>query len=187
MTGHFLNVARARNRVKGAKMNTPKSQATDYPDRDPGFFFEIARDRLVTQLESIGSLDNKIGLLFSLGSALLGILAAVFAVRPEGLGAVAVASLIGSGFSYCFVAWHGIRAYLIQEWNVGPSLRQVWRDAWTDVDDALLKWRVANVYWSDYEKNQTAVRQKEDALIRVFAGIIVQSLLLAAALVLVAA
>jgi hypothetical protein len=169
---------------------TPQSTASDYPTGDPQLFYELARDRLNTQLSTIDALDSKIGLLFSLASGLLGILAAVFALRPvtgeDRISILALLLLIAAGVAYCFVAYGGIRAYRIRSWDVGPDLTKVWNDLWS-LDDSLVKWRVANALRADYEANQDAVDEKRDALFMVFAGIIVQSLLLALALVLVAA
>lgn len=168
-------------------MTTPKSQPSDFPNRSPDLFYDLARERLSTQLGTIDALDNKIGLLFSLGSALLGIIAAVFAVRTDDFGAAPLALLSAAGLAYCFVAYNGLRGYLHRDWNVGPRLDEVWADQWSKRDDAVLKWRAATAMWSDYEANVAAQEAKEKALLWVFAAIVIQSLLLAVALVLVAA
>lgn len=161
-----------------------------YPDRDPQMFYELARDRLANQLATIDALDSKIGLLFTLGSGLLGILAAVFALRAstsdETIGTSAVLVVVAAACAYVVVSFFGVKAYLARSWRVGPDLSQVWADQWTSEDDAVLRWEVANAIWSDYEANRDDVTTKTKALLWIFAGVIVESLLLALALALVA-
>jgi hypothetical protein len=168
-----------------------RSSLSDYPDREPDLFFELARERLNTQLSTIDALDGKIGLLFSLASGLLGILAAVLALRSatgeDSISRAALAVVIAAGIAYCVVAYAGITAYLARVWKIGPDLSQVWEVLWTADADALVKWKVATAIWADYEANRDSVQAKTNALTTLFAGIIIQSLLLAVALVLVAA
>jgi hypothetical protein len=160
----------------------------DYPDRDPQLFYELARDRLATQLATIDALDSKIGLLFSLASGLLGILAAVFAVNSvAGDGSLTKAEVgvfIAAGVAYVFVAWASVTAYVARSWKTGPRLDEVWVDMWRD-DDALLTWKVGNDLRGFYELNVPGQKKKEDALLVVFAGVIIQTALLALAVPLV--
>lgn len=158
------------------------SSRSDYPDRDPGLFLELARDRLNTQLSAIDALDGKIGLLFSLASGLLGILAAVLALRAA---TSALLALVPTVVAYCVVAYAGVSAYLTRTWKIGPDLGDVWNGLWKADSDALATWKVANALWSDYEANRKLVNSKTGALRVMFAGIIIQSLLLALALALV--
>jgi hypothetical protein len=168
---------------------TTESGDPPFPQRDPDLFFELARDRLNTQLSSIDALDSKIGVLFSLSSGLLGILAAVVALRSAGEEAISRpvwGLLVAAGVAYAFVACSAVRAYRARSWGVGPSLLKTWNALWGEDTDARIKWRVANRIWADYENNRRAVRTKTDSLLMAFTGVIIQSLLLVLALVLVA-
>jgi hypothetical protein len=166
-------------RVNGESSRTP------YPDRDPGLFYELARDRLAMQLGSIDALDSKIGLLISLASGLMGLLAAVFALRGEQpdsgeLALIGVATLV-----YLVASGIGIRVYFCRSWKLGPDLRQVWDALWGEDDDRRLKWDVANSFWSFYEKNRSGQRTKEDALPFILIAVVIQTLLVVLALFLV--
>lgn len=161
-----------------------------YPDRDPALLFELARDRLNNQLSTIDGLDSKIGLLFGLSSGLLATLAAVVALRTatgeESASGWLLVVLALAALIYLKVAYSGVNAYRVRGWNVGSELREVWDDLW-QLDENHAKWRATRQIWSDYESNKDALLEKESALDFMFAGIIVQSLLVALALGLVAA
>src|SRR5689334_14736737 len=120
-------------------MTGSTSQASDYPPRDADLFFELARDRLATQLENIDAVDNKIGVLVSLASALMGILAAVVALRTDSLDGLEITVIGLSALTYLVVAFKSFEAYRAQRWKTGPNLRQVWDALWSDADDRLVK------------------------------------------------
>jgi hypothetical protein len=166
------------------------SQKKDFPARDPQLFYELARDRLSTQLSLIDALDSKVISLLGFASALLGILAAVFALRAsratESTGVLGVLLLAAASVTYGVVAWHGIRAYRSRSINLGPDLREVWDATWSDGDDALVKWQVANACWSHYEENRVVQETKSNALPPMLVAVVIQSVLVVLALVWVA-
>src|SRR5437660_3325901 len=104
---------------------TPKSA---YPERDPDVYYDLARERLAVQLETLDAIDNKVGLLFSTSSALLGILAAVFALKPDRLGLLEYVALGAFVALYLVVCWQSERAYRCRDWNTGPDVQQVYRE-----------------------------------------------------------
>jgi hypothetical protein len=163
------------------------SQAVKLPDRDPQVFYELARERLAVQLDSIDAVDNKIGLLFSTSSALLGILAAVFALRSNGLGLAEYVLLGASVAVYLLISWKSADAYRARAWHVGPDLKQVWKEYRKPGDDRLLQWEIANHLRLDYEANQPAANTKHAALDLLLPAVVSQSLILVLALVLVSA
>jgi hypothetical protein len=81
--------------------------------------------------------------LFSLATALLGILAAVFAVNSaaadDPLSGFDILVLLAAGLAYCVAVYGWVTAYLARSWKAGPNLRQVWDDLWRD-DETLGKW-----------------------------------------------
>jgi hypothetical protein len=163
---------------------------TRLPDRDPQLFYELSRDRLATQLSNIDALDNKIGVLVGFASGLLGLLAAVFALKTtsdlDPIGNWEVTLLVAASVAYLFVVVPGIQAYLHRSWNVGPDLRQVWDALWGEEDDRHVRWEIANDLWAYYEANRPAEDAKARNLQVVFVGVVIQTALVVAGLVLVA-
>jgi hypothetical protein len=163
----------------------------DYPDRDPQLFYELAKERLAAQLEFVDAVDNKLGILVSIASALMGILVAVVAVRESGSAATGVTTadwcVIGLSIAaYLLVGGMTLRAYRSREWDLGPDLDQVWDDYWDPkLEDDLVKWNVAEAFWRFYRENKKAQEIKAEYLPRVLALVILQTLTLVAALGLV--
>lgn len=168
-------------------MNPAQSTRENYPRRDPQLFYELARERLASQLSAIDSLDNKIGMLVSLASGLIAILAAVFALRGKPFGSAEYTTLSVSVLVYLATSVYGIKAYWTRPWSVGPALIAVWNRLWGDDDDELAKWKTANDFRGYYERNRPAQRMKETALPWILAGVVTQTLCLVLTLCLVAA
>lgn len=165
---------------------TPKSTRSDFPKNGAQLFYELARDRLANQLEHVDALDNKIGLLVSLASGLMGILAAVFALRANPLDGADIAMIVLATLAYLTAAVLGIRAYFSRSWDLGPDLRETWDVLWREDDDDLVKWILATAFWRYYEDNRTGQQSKEQALPWLLVAVVIQNLLLALALFLVA-
>ena len=159
-----------------------------YPDRDGRVFFDLARDRLSVQLETLDAIDNKIGMLFSVSTAMLGILAAVLALKSGKLLDRHYVLMGISVAAYLVVAFHSRRAYSAKEWCAGGDLKKTW-NMYTDSDetDMRLEWKVANRIRLDFEANKDDLKSKLRALDWLFPFLVIQSLSLVATLVLVAA
>jgi hypothetical protein len=162
--------------------------ASAYPDRDGRVFFDLARDRLSVQLETLDAIDNKIGMLFSVSTGMLGILAAVLALRSGKLLDRHYVLVGVSVVAYLIVAFHSRRAYAAKEWHAGGDLTQTWR-MYTESDesDRRLEWKVANRIRLDLEDNKDDLKSKLRALDWLFPALVIQTLSLLATLVLVAA
>lgn len=157
-----------------------------FPDRDPEAFYELTRDRLASQLTLLTALEQKIGLVVGLASALLGILAGGYALRGS-LGAVGVLFLLAVTGLYVVAAYKSFRAYYAREWEVGPKLTEAWTTMWSDQDDRRVAWGLAADYWHAYYNNCVNYEKKTEALKTVFILVVTQTLLVALALALVAA
>jgi len=158
-----------------------------YPARDGRVFFELARDRLTCQLETLDAVDNKIGMLFSVSTAMLGILGAVLALNGGKLNGLEWAMTALSVIGYIMVTFHARRAYAAKEWKVGGDLRKLWKlYSESDEDDRTLEWRVANSLRIAYEANQPDMTLKLGDLNVILASLVTQSLSLLVALLLVA-
>lgn len=162
-----------------------ESTPPEYPKRDPQLFYELAKDRLNTQLSMMSALDGKIGLLVTFASTMLGILGAVFALSNSH-GVLHLVLLVAAGVPWAFTAFLGIRAYQGRNWSVGPKLDQLWGLMWSDRDDASLRWAAAIVLWADYEENHEAHDAKGNAFRSIFVAVVIQTLVVALALALVA-
>ena len=171
----------------------------DYPEHGSELFYELAKDRLSTQLQTVDGLDAKLGMLFSASSALIGILVAVFTIKslfatpttpktvaqPLTGGDYTVIAI--SGLLYLVAGYFTWRSFRTRTWKTGPKLQAVWDDLDTEPSDTLVRWKAGRAFWSAYDKNIPAVEEKADRLPIVVALIILQVLALCAALGLVAA
>jgi hypothetical protein len=158
-----------------------------YPDRDGRVFFDLARDRLSVQLETLDAIDTKVGMLFSTATALLGILAAVLVLKAGKLNSWDYGGVTASVVAYLFVAINAWVAYRCREWNVGPELRSVWRTYTESTEtDRELEWAAGNKLRKDYEANKKAAETKLDAMSRILPALVIQTLILVLTLVLVA-
>jgi hypothetical protein len=170
---------------------TPENQPPDYPLRDPQMFYELARDRLATQLSMLSAVDSKIALLVSFASGLLGLLAAVLALSTPkdevSLSLPHLGLLVAAAVPYAYAAFKGIRAYRAREWSVGPKLGQVMKTMEGSKDDARVKWGLATDFWTCYFENRVAYEAKSDALQAVFLAVVIQTGLVVLALALVGA
>lgn len=158
-----------------------------FPDRDPQVFFDLARDQLAGQLEALDALDSKIGLLFSTATTLVGILAAVLALRPGRFGVVEYTAAFLTLVVYAVVCWQTERAYRARDWKAGPNLKQLYR-LYKDSseDDRWFKWQMANQLRLDYESNKGQQVFKSDALQVILPWVMTQSAILVLTLFLVA-
>jgi hypothetical protein len=172
---------------------TGQNKSSGYPDRDPQLMYELAKEGLASQLESVNALDGKIAMLVSLASALLGITAAVYALRAAtksgsvpALTSGEVATLVVGGVAYLVVAAKGLWAYFVHTWSGAPDLDAIWEKQKGDLSNARLKWEVANDFMYSADDNQSALDSKVRALRIIFAGTVVESIVLVISLFLVA-
>ena len=159
--------------------------AEKYPSRDPQPFYDLVTYRLATQHATITALDEKIAQLFLLATALLAILAGVFAVDRSFDWEQIVLALIALA-AYGFVVDRSVTAYRERTWDVGPSLKQVWDQMWNEQSDSVIRWSIAAALWKAHSNNIKSVQEKADALPGIRRGVLIQTALVIAALVLVA-
>jgi hypothetical protein len=100
----------------------------------PDFFYEVSRRQLDVQLEFLDAVDDKLGLLFSIGSAEVGIIAAFLLLRPEVIHGRWLLLLIGA-LSYFALALASILGLWDRSWQVGPDavyLGRLYNDGHSD-------------------------------------------------------
>jgi hypothetical protein len=163
-----------------------ESNRGDYPARDPQMFYDLARERHGSQADALTAADGKLGLFLSSSSALMGILVAVFALRPNSFDWWGLGLLAASGAAWLLVTGCVLLAVRAKSWRSGPRLDEVFDLCFTDEDDGMLKWRVANVFWHDYNHNASHLSQKGRALTLALVLFVTQTVLLVVALLLVA-
>jgi uncharacterized membrane protein len=165
---------------------TPKSGHSEFPDRDPQMFYELARERHAAQADTLSVLDNKLIFYLSSSSALVAILIAVYALRPDAFDTWELVLPGASGLAWLLLMALALKALHVKKWLSGPKLDQVFERHFSEEDDATLKWRVAKGFWKDYEKNGKLEADKRWALNRALVLFILQTAILVTALFLVA-
>jgi hypothetical protein len=158
----------------------------EYPERDPQLFYELARDRHASQADALTALDAKLGLFVATSGALISIVIAVYAIRPNAFHGAALALLAASGLAWLLLTGVTLYAFQARKWKSGPLLPEVFDLSFTDESDSRLMWRVATVFWRDYDCNLAHLKRKGLALKRALWLFATQTVLLVAALVLVA-
>ena len=153
---------------------------------DPEPMYELTRDQLATQLSFVDALDTKIGLFLSVGSGLVGILAAVLALHPSSIGHPDFRALVACVGAYILVAGAGGFGLWSRAWGLGPDPRVVAKDYNKTSGDAVRR-RMAAKFNQDYEANLTAYRHKLWALRLTLVGLVIETLALVAALASLAA
>src|SRR3990172_527029 len=104
---------------------------------DPKILLEILRERLRIQFAFYDTLDAKAATLFAAGSALLGILAAVFAIREEfGQSSLLVMSV--AAVPYFVLVLTLAATHWPRYQDVGPKVEAIWDDFQLREDKELL-------------------------------------------------
>jgi hypothetical protein len=95
-------------------------QKQQQQERDPRLILDVARDRLGRQLSAADSLDGRAGVVFAVGSALAGILAAIVALKPipNWEASTALGGAIGA---YLALTGSLLFAFWPRHWADGPS------------------------------------------------------------------
>ena|ERR1700682_359438 len=144
---------------------------------DPQPMYDLTRDQLTTQLSFVDGLDSKLGLLLSVGSGLLGILAAVFALRAPNSPHPDFRALLVCTAAYLFLV--GITGFGLwgRKWALGPEAEKVAR-GYNRTHPNTIKANMARKFHRDYIKNKSAYEQKVWALRLSYPLLIVQTVAL---------
>lgn len=151
---------------------------------DPRILLDIARERLQTRFSFIDALDTKAATMFAVGSALLGLLAAVFAVRPEEFDREALIVVSIAGFLYAILTVAAIAALWIREYYTGPQLPAIWEDAQEKEERQFIADLVVDYRVSTDEANKRAYI-KEWAVMAAILAVVFLTIMLGVALAVV--
>ncbi len=125
-----------------------------FPDRDAAIWLELSKDALDRQLSFVDSIDAKIGGLFGTGSALLGILTAVYALESTLVKQAQTRYLLGAAILYGVVAFASIATLMKRKWGTGPEVRALEALAEGGYTDEQIRWTAASTYLDDMERNE---------------------------------
>ena len=156
-----------------------------YPSSDPGVYYDTARRQLDHQLESMNQLDAKVAALFGWSSGVITALVAILALRAGAFHAAELSLAALSFTAYAFVVAAALRHFWPQPVSIGPRLDQIWRDYW-ELNPRLIKWRIATHLVDAQQHNQPLHTRKARSLLAVLCAAAIQTVLLCAALALVA-
>jgi len=151
---------------------------------DPRLLLDLARERLQRQLSFADSLDSKIAMLFAVGSALVGLLAAIFSLQPEEFGRAAIVIVSICLLAYALVTIVAAVANWPQLWRIGVSIDWAW-DRSQEVGEEVLLPELISGYMDYWRKNSASNRKKARLLRAVFVAILVETLCLVAAVAVV--
>jgi hypothetical protein len=150
---------------------------------DPQPIYDLTRDHLTSQMSSVDALDAKLGLYLLAGSGMVGLLAAVFALRPSphpNLWPLALCAI-----AYVGLAGVTIFGLQLREWKKGPKASDVAR-GYNQTSLQVIKQDMAVKFHKDFEANKSAYDQKVWAAAWCHVCLIAETLALLAGLWLVA-
>jgi hypothetical protein len=131
---------------------------------DPDLMLDVAREALADQLQAIDALDGKLGMVLGIGTALVGLVAAVVALRPHTLTVSGwLAVCFAAGVYLCLLA-RVVSAMRPQRWDWGPELDWLWGETTSGNDGRDLRWSLALRYKEDVTANAVMLGFKASAL-----------------------
>jgi len=144
---------------------------------DPRLVLDLARERLQHQLSFADSLDSKIATLFAAGSALVGLLAAVFALKGDGLDRGSITVLCVALLAYVVLTGVAAGATWPQRWRLGPSVDWAWKRSQEASEDEFLPELISG-YMDYWRHNQAGNSVKALALRVAFVAIVAETICL---------
>jgi hypothetical protein len=140
----------------------PESEAEEqFPDRQPDIWYELSKDALDRQLSFVDAIDAKVGGFLGSGSALLGILVAVYALKLNAIKQMQTTFLICSVILYGILALASIATLMKREWGTGAKVRALESDAEKrGYSNNQIRWKAASTFLDDMEKNECWYRFK---------------------------
>ncbi|HET6311668.1 MAG TPA: hypothetical protein VFH00_11805 [Candidatus Nitrosotalea sp.] len=153
-----------------------------FPSASPEVIYDLARARFDHQLSAVDSIDAKLAGFFGIGSALLGIIAAVYAIKPDafkGGGWVVLGLALIVFIVLSTICLAGMRP---RKWQTGPVMQEVYNDH-IKLADAEIKWRVTSALLRQHELNRSTYDTKvksakaSPVLLAILAGLMVAAVI----------
>lgn len=130
-----------------------------YPSAGERIVYELARDRIGAQLSQIDGLDSKLASFLGFGGTLVGIGAAVLALRDDTPPLSTVFLVAAAIFLYAVLAGICLIGYRLQDWRAGPKLEDAWALA-RKHPEPVLYWWAAEGYTRFYRANRALLKPK---------------------------
>lgn len=130
-----------------------------FPGASERLVYELARDRIGGQLSQIDGLDLKLASFLGFGGTLVGIGAAVLALREDSPPLSTVILVAAALLLYAVLAIKCLMGYRLQDWQVGPKLEDAWALA-RKHPEPVLYWWAAEAYTKFYTANRTLLKAK---------------------------
>ena len=153
-----------------------------FPSTDPDLMYDLAKERLATQITQVDSLDAKIGNLLGFGSALLAIIVALLGFRQQTIPVYGVILLSFGAIWYLAMAVILLVAYYTKRWESGPNLDEAWQYS-SQYPSKTMYWWAAESLKDCYSRNKNKIAYKTRAIKAGMPLLIAETLTLAAGLI----
>jgi hypothetical protein len=172
-------VRRFRENTRGgSKASQPRPPAGDprlaresavakeqFPTYKPDFWYDLAKDALDRQLSFVDAVDTKLGTFLATGSAILAIMTAVYALKPDAVKGPQTVALAASVLLYGVLALVALRALMSHNWATGPDGEKLEALAVEhSYSDDQVRWKARARYVEDRKANENAYNLKVQAL-----------------------
>lgn len=136
-----------------------------FPSYKPDFWYDLAKDALDRQLSFVDAVDTKLGTFLATGSAILAIMTAVYALRPDAVKVPQGVALAVSMLFYGVLALVSLRALMSRNWATGPDGEELEALAVKhSYSDSEVRWKARARYVDDRKANEKGYRLKVQAL-----------------------
>lgn len=156
------------------------------PDQSPELPYEIATRALDRQMESIDSLDAKTMNVVIIAVAMIALLAAVLALRPEALTGATTGWFIAALVALGMVVLCAAIAVASRQWFTGPKAQDIISDFRRGIDEPTARWKATRCLIGSVDENQRLIRLKGNLLRASFALFAAEILFVMIALVRIA-
>ena len=131
----------------------------DFPQGDPELIYDLAGTRLDRQIGAVDSIDAKLSGYFAAGSALLGLVAAIYAIRPSTFEWSGAAVLAATVLLWASLATFSILGLRPRKWKSGPEMKDVYAD-YMKYGDRDIKWRTVGTLLRLHKENSPGYETK---------------------------
>jgi hypothetical protein len=149
-----------------------------FPPANPEVIYDLARGRFHQQLSAVDAIDTKLAGFFGIGSALLGIIAAIYAIKPDAFKAGGWLVLLLALIVFVLLVAISLAGMRPRGWETGPVMAEIYDDH-IRYSDAEIRWRATGTLIRLYKKNKATYDKKvssakaSPALLALLAGLMV--------------
>ncbi len=140
--------------------------------------YDLARARLDGQLSAVAAMDSKLAGFLGVGSALVGIIAAIYAIRPDTFKAGGWAFLLVAFVVYGLLSIISLAGMRPRGWSTAPEMEAIYNDH-IHFGETEIKWRATSTLLRLHKKNKATYDEKASAakwssiLVMILTGLVV--------------